>query len=147
MTTFEMQQKERNIESFNATVALYYVLKSNSASMRVKQAVYRADEVECLPVDFIIDVELKTQRILGQPFYDMFQRAVYNENTEILPERMRETLGRIYQEYGLTPEGSYRRLYYNVKNDQVRSYLKEQKNGTGIFRATDEPDCSFDFGA
>ena len=137
MLTFEQQQKERNLEAFASTVALYSVLKANSMSLRVKQVVYRADEAEGLPVDFMIDVELKTKRIVGQRFYDMFQRAVYNENTEILPERMRETLGRTFLEYGLGPDGAYARLYYKVKNDQVRSYMKGVTNG--LFRADDEP--------
>ena len=137
MLTFEQQQKERNLEAFASTVALYSVLKTNSMSLRVKQVVYRADEAEALPVDFLIDVELKARRAVGQRFYDMFQRAVYNENTEVLPEHMREALGRTFLEYGLGPDGAYARLYYKVKNDQVRSYMKGVTNG--LFRADDEP--------
>ena len=125
------------MESFNSVVALYSILKANSKSLRVKQVLYRADEAEALPVDFLIDVELKARRAVGQRFYDMFQRAVYNENTEVLPERVRETLGRTFLEYGLGPDGAYARLYYKVKNDQVRSYMKGVTNG--LFRADDEP--------
>ena len=90
MLTFEQQQKERNLEAFASTVALYSVLKANSMSLRVKQVVYRADEAEALPVDFLIDVELKTKRAVGQRFYDMFLRAVYNENLDLLSETLRE---------------------------------------------------------
>jgi hypothetical protein len=125
MTTFDEKQKERNMENFNSVVALYTILKANSMSLRVKQVVYRADEAEALPVDFIMDVELKVKRTVGQRFYDIFLRSVYNENTDILSETLREALGRTFTEYGLTPEGTYRRLYYNTKNDQFRSYLKE----------------------
>ena len=137
MLTFEQQQKERNLEAFASTVALYSVLKTNSMSLRVKQVVYRADEAEALPVDFLIDVELKARRAVGQRFYDMFQRAVYNENPEVLSETVREALGRTFLEYGLGPDGAYARLYYKVKNDQVRSYMKGVTNG--LFRADDEP--------
>ena len=137
MLTFEQQQKERNLEAFASTVALYSVLKTNSMSLRVKQVVYRADEAEALPVDFLIDVELKAKRTVGQRFYDMFQRAVYNENLDLLSETLRETLGRTFLEYGLGPDGAYARLYYKVKNDQVRSYMKGVTNG--LFRADDEP--------
>ena len=129
MLTFEQQQKERNLEAFASTIALYSVLKSNSMSLRVKQVVYRADEAEALPVDFLIDVELKAKRTVGQRFYEMFQRAVYNENLDLLSEVLREALGRTFLEYGLGPDGAYARLYYKVKNDQVRSYMKEAQGG------------------
>ena len=137
MLTFEQQQKERNLEAFASTVALYSVLKANSMSLRVKQVVYRADEAEALPVDFLIDVELKTKRAVGQRFYDIFLSAVYNENLDLLSEALREALGRTFLEYGLGPDGAYARLYYKVKNDQVRSYMKGVTNG--LFRADDEP--------
>jgi hypothetical protein len=129
-----MQQKERNMEAFNSVVALYSVLKPNIMSLRVKQAIYRADEVAAEPVDFLIDVELKTKRLVGQRFYDIFLRAVLNENLEILSETLREALGRTFVEYGLGPDGAYARLYYKIKNDQIRSYMKEQN---GNFRADD----------
>ena len=125
------------MEAFASTVALYSALKANSMSLRVKQVVYRADEAEALPVDFLIDVELKTKRAVGQRFYDIFLRAVYNENLDLLSEALREALGRTFLEYGLGPDGAYARLYYKVKNDQVRSYMEGVTNG--LFRANDEP--------
>ena len=136
MTTISEVTKKRDyIEEFNCVVALYSILKANSMSLRVKQAVYRADEVASEPIDFIIDVETKTKRAVGQMFYDIFLRSVYNENTEILSEALREALGRTFFEYGLGPDGAYRRLYYKTKNDQIRSYMKGQING--VFRADD----------
>ena len=117
------------MESFNAVVALYSILKSNSSSLRVKQAVYRADEVTAEPIDFILDVEIKAKRAVGQRFYDMFLRAVYNENLDLLSDTLRETLGSTFIEYGLGPDGTYRRLFYSIKNDQMRSYLKGVGNG------------------
>jgi hypothetical protein len=129
MTTFDEQQKERNMEAFNSVVALYSILKSNSSSLRVKQAVYRADEVTAEPVDYILDVEIKVKRAVGQRFYDMFLRAVYNENLDLLSETLRETLGSTFLEYGLGPDGTYRRLFYSIKNAQMRSYLKGANSG------------------
>ncbi len=129
MTTREAELKRSWMESFSCVVALYSILKVNSMSLRVKQAVYRADEVASEPIDFIIDVETKVKRAVGQVFYDILLRAVYNENLELLSETLREALGRTFLDYGLTPDGTYRRLYYNVKNDQIRSYLKGANNG------------------
>ena len=117
------------MEAFNSVVALYSILKSNSSSLRVKQAVYRADEVAAEPVDYILDVEIKVKRAVGQRFYDMFLRAVYNENLDLLSETLRETLGSTFLEYGLGPDGTYRRLFYSIKNAQMRSYLKGANSG------------------
>ena len=140
MTTREVELKHSWMEAFDCVCALYYVLRSNSSALRTKQVMYRADEVTAEPLDFVIDVELKAKRLLGESLYNMFLRAVFSEQLGTLPEYTREALGRTFIDYGLTPEGSYRRLYYTTKNDQIRSYLKEQKNnGTGIFRANDEP--------
>jgi len=139
MTISEVAKKHSYIEEFNCVVALYSVLKANNMSLRVKQVMYRADEVAAEPIDFISDVEVKVKRAVGQRFYDIFLRAVYNENTEILSETLREALGRTFAEYGLGPSGAYARLYYKIKNDQVRSYMKGVTNG--VFRADDtEPD-------
>jgi hypothetical protein len=139
MTTIsEVTQKRNYLEEFNCVVALYSVLKANSTSLRVKQAVYRQDEVAAEPLDFIIDVEIKVKRTIGQMFYDMFLRAVFNENLEILSEELRTELGRTFFGYGLGLDGAYAKLYYKTKNDQVRSYMREQQNGIfGINDATD----------
>ena len=132
MTIREVAQKERDLEAVNKVVELYYILKSNSTALRVKQAVYRADEVAALPLDFIIDVEIKTKRMLGESYYQLFLRAVYNEETEILPEYMREALGRLFQEYRLGPDGPYAKLFFAVKNEQTRSFMRERNAGTQI---------------
>jgi len=121
--------QRQELETFNTVAALYYVLKSNSRSLRVKQAIYRQDEVQAQPLDFLIDVELKSKRALGEPYYQMFLRAVYNENIEILPEYIRKSLGRLFQEYRLDPDGPYAKLFFDVKNAQVRSYMNEVKSG------------------
>jgi hypothetical protein len=143
MTTInEVTQKRDYLEEFNSVVALYSVLKTNSMSLRVKQAVYKQDEVAAEPIDFIIDVEVKVKRAVGQRFYDIFLRAVYNENIDILSETLREALGRTFAEYGLGPDGTYARLYYKIKNDQIRSYMKGSANG--IFRADGTEPNQFD---
>src|ERR1700758_4123066 len=142
MTRLEAAQKERNMEMFRNIVALYYVLKAGSMSLRVKQAVYRADEVQAQPIDFLIDVELKSLRMLGGPIYQIFLRAVYNENLELLPECTREALGKMWMENGLGPEGSYKKLYFQVKNEQMRSFIRkveDDRTREQYFRANDEP--------
>ena len=129
MTTNEQEKWKRDMENFNNVVALYTALKHDTSSLRIKQAIYRADEVQAQPLDFVLDIEIKAKRLLGQTIYDLFLRSVFNDNLELMPEYMRETLGREWISYGLGPDGTYRRLYYTVKNEQVRSFLKERDNG------------------
>ncbi len=124
MTINESTQKQSLLDEFNSVCALYAVLKTNSSSLRVKQAVYRQGEVPAEPLDFLFDVEIKTKRAIGQQFYDLFLRAVYNENLEILPEYLREALGKAYLEYGLGVEGVYRKLYFDAKQGQMREALR-----------------------
>ncbi len=135
MTEHEKQLKQSWMEAFNNVVALYAVLKANT-SLRVKQAIIRADELEAQPIDFVIDVELKAKRLLGEPIYNLFLRAVFNENLDLLPESTREALGKDWISYGLGPEGTYARLYFHVKNEQIRSFLKEQNGITKFDRST-----------
>jgi hypothetical protein len=130
MTNSEVKLKQSWMEAFNNVTALYSILKANTQALRPKQVLYRADEAETLPIDFVIDVEVKAKRLLGESIYLVFLRAVFNENLEILPEYTREALGRQWLSYGLGPEGAYRKLFFAVKNEQIRSYLKEQ-NGNG----------------
>ena len=124
MTINESTQKQSLLDEFNSVCALYAILKTNSSSLRVKQAVYRQGEVPAEPLDFLFDVEIKTKRAIGQQFYDLFLRAVYNENLEILPEYLREALGKAYREWGLGVEGAYRTLYFNAKQGQMREALR-----------------------
>ena|SRR5271166_6546012 len=124
MTINEVTIKQSLLEEFNSVCALYAVLKANSSALRVKQAVYRQGEVVAESLDFVIDVELKTKRAIGQQFYDLFLRAVYNENLDLLPEYLREALGKAYREWGLGVEGAYRTLYFNAKNNQMREALR-----------------------
>jgi hypothetical protein len=131
MTTHEIEQKKRDMESFLNVVALYSVLKSNTATMRVKQAIMRANELEPQPIDFVIDVEIKVKRLLGEQIYNLFLRAVFNENLDLLPEHVQEALGKDWSSYGLGPEGTYAKLYFRIKNEQVRSFLKEQNGDHG----------------
>jgi hypothetical protein len=55
----------------------------------------------------------------------------------LLPDAAKLLLGKVWTEYGLGVEGSYRRLYYNTKNEQIRNYMKGKINddSTAIVRA------------
>ncbi len=115
------------MESFNTTVALYQVFVEGRSTLRTKRAEYRCDEVEGLPIDFVIDVELKAKRALPEPVYQMFLRLAAAASLDVLPDAAKIILGKTWAEYGLGVEGSYKSLYFKTKNEQIRSFLKENK--------------------
>lgn len=186
MQTIRETQKRDYIEEFNCVAALYSVLKTNSAAMRVNkvetvmlnrswrngycaggvalpwwykqyegQFTQQKAELEVKVkherLDFVLDVEIRVKRRVGQVFYDRFLRAVNNENLETLSETLQEVLGKTFWEYGLGPNGAYANLYFDIKNSQVRSYMLNKKEQNGIFGTADaDPDtatgAALDFG-
>jgi len=106
-------------------MALYSTLQDGRDALRVKQATIRQNgEVEALAIDFLIDVELKGSRSLPYPASLTFTRVIQAGNHDVLPSEMKTFLGRIFTEYGLGPEGTYRQLFFKTKNDQVRQAMK-----------------------
>jgi hypothetical protein len=124
MTTSETKKRDYN-DMWSCVMALYAVLQDGRDALRVKQATIRQNgEVEALAIDFLIDVELKGSRSLSYPESQMFTRVIRAGNHDILPSEMKTFLGRIFTEYGLGPEGTYRQLFFKTKNEQVRQALK-----------------------
>ena len=122
---FSAQQKRDWNETFNDVSALYQVHNEGRGTLRAKQVSLNADdEVEALPIDFLIDVELKAARVLPAPLLDMFMRLAEVSQMVLLPDAAKLLLGRVWAEYGLGVEGAYRKLYYNTKNEQIRNYMK-----------------------
>lgn len=144
MTISEVTRNKRDLEAFDVVVALYSILKANPSSLRTKQVIYRAGEMDesdpmGFALDFVMDVELKSKRLLGEPIYNAFLRTVFNEQLEVLPEYTREALGQHWLSYGLGPEGTYRKLYFLVKNEQMRSYMKGKNGRADDVHFTAEP--------
>lgn len=129
MLTFSESQKRGWLEEYNDVVALYQVFNESRDTHRTKRAEFRCDEVSALPIDFMMDVELKAKRVLPTPMFEMFLRLVALSNLELLPMTAKLLLGKVWKEYGLGVEGSYRTLYFKTKNEQVRNFLKGTHNG------------------
>lgn len=130
---FSAQQKRQWAEQFNDVAELYQIHNEGRGTLRAKQVTLDADnEAEALPLDFLIDVELKAARVLPQPLFDMFLRLVEVSELRLLPDAAKLLLGKVWTEYNLGVEGSYRRLYFNTKNEQIRNYMKGKLNGEFI---------------
>ena|ERR1700691_2478630 len=137
MLTTEEKDKQSWLETFNNVTALYMLFIANPRSLRTKQATYRQDEVEALPIDFKCDVEVKARRVVGHYYYEMFTRLALIQEVKLLPEDIRLTLGQVWKEYGLGTDGAYARLYYNTNNEQIRRTMKEN-NDVRIFGGSNE---------
>jgi hypothetical protein len=146
MLTINEKQKRDWLDEYSCVVTLYQVFNEGRESLRTKRATYRCDEVEGIPLDFIIDVELKSSRALPAPLYEMFLRLSAVGQPELLPDAAKLLLGKVWEEYSLGVEGSYRTLYFRTKNEQVRNFLKGRNgNSTGIEMfgpITDQPDTA-----
>lgn len=139
MTIREVAQKERNLEAFNTVAALYTQVKNNNPrpvmyDTKEADSLSWQDTVSAFSLDYALDVELKSKRLLGAQLCVTYLRSILNEQAEVIPSNIRESLGSYWVTNGLGPEGSYRKLFAAFKNAQMRSYLKEQN---GIFRADD----------
>ena len=122
---FRAQQKRQWTEQFSDVAELYQIHNEGRGTLRAKQVSLNADdEVEALPIDFLIDVELKAARVLPQPLYDMFIRLAEVSQMVLLPDAAKLLLGRVWTEYNLGVSGSYAKLYFNTKNEQIRNYMK-----------------------
>ena len=130
MLTLDEKKKQGLLDEFATVTALYQTLNEGREHLRTKRAEYRNDEVQALPIDFLLDVEIKAKRALPSPLYAMFMRLASSCNIEVPPEAAKLLLGLTWKEYGLGVDGSYRRLYYTVKNDQIRSFLKGKNEDT-----------------
>jgi hypothetical protein len=126
------QFKRSWIEEFNNVTALYDTFIQQRSTLRGKRAEYNGYEVEALPIDFVADVEIKAKRALPEDLNLMFLRLAEGGNLELLPQAAKLILGKAFKEYGLGVDGSYSRLYYTTKNEQVRNFLKERVYGAGV---------------
>jgi hypothetical protein len=116
------------MENFQSVMALYMVLRENPQSLHVKPVEYKCGEVRDLPLDFILDVELKAKSKLDINYYNMFIRvATTGGDYSVFPEYMKLVLGETWWDNGLGVDGHYARLYFKVKNDQERRGEKEDE--------------------
>lgn len=145
MLTFSETQKRGWLEEFSSVMALYQVFNESRDTHRPKRTEFICDEVPALPIDFMIDVELKAKRVLPPFMLSMFLRLTENSTLELLPEAAKVMLGKVWMEYGLGVEGGYKSLYFKVKNEQMRSFLKGVINGSSDSDNTGSASSSSNF--
>lgn len=130
-SSFDERPQEGEI--YLEVMALYTAIKDTPGILRVQRAEMRQGEVKALPIDFIIDVELKAKRaIVYGPFAQSEWAEVMAEPNkyEGVSEFTRRALGRTFNEYGLGVDGAYRMLYWRTKNNK---HYKPKEEVNGIF--------------
>jgi hypothetical protein len=87
------------------------------------------NEVQALPLDFVCDVELRSKQALSPRQYALFCCYALNSSPELLPLDAQLALGTAWYAYGLDLDGSYRSLYFRIKNQMERDNLKARAYG------------------
>jgi hypothetical protein len=115
-------------EVFSEVEALYSTLLSGRGALRVRRAkINTSGEVQCEPLDFLWDVEIRAKEILDPLDYAMFLRLSYQEQPELIPAHIKEALGIIFDANGLGITGAYRSLYFRIKNQNMREAMHERE--------------------
>jgi len=121
----------RRLEAvYENTMSLYAALKDTSFDLR--RAEYKNNGVAAEPIDFICDIELKARRHLSPQQYPLWAVVLIDpEQYKYVPERIRQILGRVFEQNKLDMSGDYKKLYFMVKNQKLREELspKEDLNG------------------
>lgn len=150
MTEFDSTGVSQAEQVFTEVLALYSVLKG-SPIVKVKRAQMKGGEVVAEPLDFIMDVELKGDRIVAQRFLasEDFYWHLLKADPEGLaegryefPVYLRETLGQTFLEHRLGIDGDYRTLYYRAKNNSDREARKHAGDRTNYDSVPDSTGTS-----
>ena len=130
MTDTQRDARRRLEMIYDNTMALYAALKDTSFDLR--RAEFKHGEVAAEPVDFIADIELKAHRYLSPSEYTLWAVAMIDpEQFRYVPERIKQSLGRIFQQNRLDMTGDYKRLYFKVKNQQAVQELTPREDLDG----------------
>lgn len=149
MTEFDSTGVSQAEQVFTEVLALYSVLKG-SPIVKVKRAQMKGGEVAAEPLDFIMDVELKGDRVVAYGSqHDYFLWHLLKTDPEGLtegryevPAYLREMLGQSFLEHRLGIDGDYRTLYYRAKNNSDREARKHAGDRTNYDSVPDSTGTS-----
>jgi hypothetical protein len=115
---------------YENTMSLYAALKDTSFDLR--RAEYKNNGVAAVPIDFICDIEIKARRYLSTAQYPLWAVVLIDpESYKYVPERIRQTLGRVFEQNKLDMSGDYKKLYFMVKNQKLREELSPKEDLDG----------------
>jgi hypothetical protein len=124
----------RSEEVFSNVAALYTTLVEGRNNLRVRRVELNMNnEVTAEPLDFILDVESKAKKVLSPKHYAMFQYFVMAGEPQLTPLEAKLALGEVWYASDLNLDGSYKTLYFRVKNQQARETMRvkvEDDNGS-----------------
>jgi len=122
MTDTRKEERMKLEMVYDNVMALYAALKDGR--LDVRRAEFKHGEVAAEPVDFLADVEIKARRHLTITEYILWSVVLTNpEQYKFVPEKIRQTMGRVFQQNRLDLAGDYKKLYFKVKNQQLREDL------------------------
>lgn len=115
---------------YNSVVALYSVLLEGREQLRVRRAVLGVNnECKAEELDFLADVELRAKQALSPKQYALFLAYTLASAPYLVPEDAQLALGTVWNANGLSLDGSYRSLYFKIKNQNERDAMRARVNG------------------
>jgi len=129
MTIYSKKLEREYLDIFNTVFALYSTLNDGRDSLHAKHAQIQADgEVAAEALDFLLDVEMKITAAFPYMESQIATRMIKAGNHGLLRDDQKLHLGKVFFEFGLGPEGAYRKLFFKIVNDQARQARKGVTN-------------------
>ena len=130
MSETQRDARKRLAGVYENTMSLYAALKDTSFDLR--RAEYKNNGVAAEPIDFICDIELKARRYLLPAQWVQWAVVLIDpEQYKYVPERIRQVLGRVFEQNKLDMAGDYKKLYFMVKNQKLREELTPREDFDG----------------
>ena len=107
------EKKSRYDLVYGQVMALYAALREAN-EFRVRRAEMRQGEVKAEPIDYCADVDVKAVRALAQAGHSisLWHNTVEDPaQSHRVPVKIREMLGKAFDDGKLGPTGDYRALY------------------------------------
>ena len=109
-----MTEKKSKYDLIYSRVMELYTMLREANEFKVRRAEMRSGEVKAEGIDFVCDVDVKAVRALFGDGYaiDVWHKTVENpEQYHRAPVKVREMLGKAFDDGKLGPTGDYRSLY------------------------------------
>ena len=113
-------------DTFLNVMALYSVLKGTPQQGVRRAELNQAGEVKPEMVDFMMDVEIKSRRILTPFRYRQLLALALEDKYDQMPIDLQNDLGQLFLRSNLNYDGDYRVLYFQAKNEHLSNAVERE---------------------
>lgn len=113
-------------DAFLNVMALYSALKAQPVQGVRRAELNQAGEVKPEMVDFMMDVEIKSRRILTPFRYRQLLALALEDKYDQMPIDLQNDLGQLFLRSNLNYDGDYRVLYFQAKNEHLSNAVERE---------------------